>query len=213
MTPRGAVKHESDSMTDWNDWEPIADPDRPYEIGIRFRDAFPQWEIHVWLTGTEWTVLTEIRITPTRQDTQGLIHPSARQLEELAPTLNLFDLKARAMQAAAEALRTGAVANEYVWLAELRDYASTASEAFRRARYDRTDDRFLAELAARYVALSIEKRAVKADLAKEFGRALYTIRDLLTIARNRGLLEGGSKGRAGGKLTDKAKRLLAGEDL
>ncbi len=75
--------------------------------------------------------------------------------------------------------------------------------------YDRSDDVWLALLAARYVELSVETTAAVPALAKIFKRKNDTIRDLLRIARRRKLLsDPPAAGRAGGHLLPDAIRLI-----
>lgn len=77
------------------------------------------------------------------------------------------------------------------------------------ARPGRTgrDDRPYAVLAARYLELCTESRAPVVELAAETYRSTSTVQNLLTEARRRGLLIR-RQGRAGGELTEKARRLL-----
>ena len=69
--------------------------------------------------------------------------------------------------------------------------------------------RTLALLAARYVALiEAGERAPTKALAEELNYSPVTINEQLRKARNAGLLTAAPKGKAGGRLTAKAKKLL-----
>jgi hypothetical protein len=71
-------------------------------------------------------------------------------------------------------------------------------------------DREYAELARRYVELVPGGRPIT-DLAAQLGRSRTTVRNLIAEARNRCFLTGSQHGKAGGQLTDKARRLLAAD--
>ena len=73
-------------------------------------------------------------------------------------------------------------------------------------------DRFYATWAAEYVRAAASSRSPVADLADKFREDRGRIRDWLHTARNRGLLSAGTKGLAGGKLTDKALAALGREE-
>ena len=97
--------------------------------------------------------------------------------------------------------------------AELRKWRELAADFARRPRpgvKGRSDESYAA-LAACYVAAFErgEMSPVRA-VARELGIGETTIRNLLTKARERGLLTATEPGRAGGALTHKASRLLAG---
>lgn len=78
----------------------------------------------------------------------------------------------------------------------------------------RTDDVFLARLAARYVALvnggstrpNVDMAETSTAEGAPYDRRYF--RDQIHEARRRGLLSAGSDGKAGGVLTPKARRLL-----
>lgn len=68
---------------------------------------------------------------------------------------------------------------------------------------------FYVDIAARYVkAVDDGSRRPVADVAKQLGYSHQYVRDLLNGARERGLLTRPPRGRAGGQLTDEARRLL-----
>jgi hypothetical protein len=68
---------------------------------------------------------------------------------------------------------------------------------------------FYAEMARAYVEeLQAGSKRPIVDLAKRLRLDRSKVRDMIYAARRRGLLEGGSQGKKGGKLSDKAKRLL-----
>jgi hypothetical protein len=69
-------------------------------------------------------------------------------------------------------------------------------------------DLFYALWAERYVAKCATTRTPYPELAAEHHYEVRTIRDFVQVARRRGLLVVGSQGRAGGRLTPKAKKLL-----
>lgn len=98
-----------------------------------------------------------------------------------------------------------------VWQA-LKNWASRASTDAasnlqgRPGRAGRSD-RPYAELAARYLELCLESDRPVVDLAAERFQGASTVRNLLHEAGRRQLLER-TQGRAGGRLTEKAKQLL-----
>jgi hypothetical protein len=73
-------------------------------------------------------------------------------------------------------------------------------------------DTYLAEVAARYVALSAEVADPVTQLADERHLARNTISSYLWRARDRGLLTSAGRGKVGGMLTDRARQLLEAED-
>ena len=84
------------------------------------------------------------------------------------------------------------------------------SAALRAALSGGISDTYLATLSQGYVALvRIGDRSVTATLAEAAGKAPETIRAHLKEARKRDLLTT-VRGRAGGRLTDKAEAILAG---
>jgi hypothetical protein len=85
--------------------------------------------------------------------------------------------------------------------------AKLAEEASRPAE---RDDAYFARIAARYVEL-VERGNTRPTpvLAAELGRLESYIAMAIRDARKRGLLTPTTRGRAGGKLTPKAQRLLA----
>lgn len=73
------------------------------------------------------------------------------------------------------------------------------------------DDSFYAQVAARYVhLLTSTDHAPAVGLADEMTVSVSSVRGLLHEARRRDLLTHAPPGRAGGQLTDKARRLLDG---
>jgi len=81
--------------------------------------------------------------------------------------------------------------------------------AFRRPGRRGRDDIFYAIWADRYLARCKKSRHPYPDLAAEHpDHEIGSIRAFVQEARRRGLLVGMSKGRAGGKLSEKAMRLL-----
>jgi hypothetical protein len=78
----------------------------------------------------------------------------------------------------------------------------------RPGRRPMNDDRRLAELAASYIAFSLEERAPVVKLAKQENLTHGHTKRLLAQARQRGLLTPAQGTRAGGALTDKARALL-----
>jgi hypothetical protein len=78
-----------------------------------------------------------------------------------------------------------------------------------RPRYARADDLYYAELARDYVQLLIsEQRNPIATLAKQRGAPLVRIRSHIHLARARGLLSDGERGKAAGELTPDSLRIL-----
>jgi predicted transcriptional regulator len=73
----------------------------------------------------------------------------------------------------------------------------------------RRDDRFYAEMAAAYAEVVAAGNNRPVDtIAEALGRSRNTVKDVIREARARGLLSETTHGRAGGRLTAKAKRLL-----
>jgi transposase-like protein len=73
----------------------------------------------------------------------------------------------------------------------------------------RRDDRFYAEMAAAYAeAVAAGNNRPIDTIADALGRSRNTVKDVIREARARGLLSETTHGRAGGRLTAKAKRLL-----
>lgn len=70
-------------------------------------------------------------------------------------------------------------------------------------------DVFYARLAAEYVDLLRTSSTPTKDLAERHHFSSTSMRDYLNQARTRGLLTRSQRGRAGGQLTDKARRLLS----
>jgi hypothetical protein len=87
-----------------------------------------------------------------------------------------------------------------------RDFAETA-----RPTGNQRANRRYAEVAAMYVDLLGEERPIVA-LAKKLNLGEKTVRNYLYKARDRGLLTTAGQGRAGGELTDEARRILSGSD-
>jgi transposase len=73
----------------------------------------------------------------------------------------------------------------------------------------RRDDRFYAEVAAAYAeAVAAGNNRPIDTIADALGRSRNTVKDVIREARARGLLTETTHGRAGGRLTAKAKKLL-----
>ena len=84
------------------------------------------------------------------------------------------------------------------------------TEFARRPRPGRSGrpDIFYARLAAEYIELLRTGSTPTKDLAEKHHYSPASMRDYLNKARSRGLLTRPQRGRAGGELTDKARRLL-----
>ena len=77
----------------------------------------------------------------------------------------------------------------------------------------RRDDRFYAEMAAAYAeAVAAGNNRPIDTIADALGRSRNTVKDVIREARARGLLTETTHGRAGGRLTAKAKKLLRRRD-
>jgi biotin operon repressor len=77
----------------------------------------------------------------------------------------------------------------------------------------RRDERFYAEMAAAYAeAVSAGNKRPVDTIAEALGRSRNTVKDVIREARARGLLTETTHGRAGGRLTAKAKKLLKQRD-
>jgi biotin operon repressor len=73
----------------------------------------------------------------------------------------------------------------------------------------RRDERFYAEMAAAYAeAVSAGNNRPVDTIAEALGRSRNTVKDVIREARARGLLTQTTHGRAGGRLTAKARKLL-----
>jgi hypothetical protein len=102
-------------------------------------------------------------------------------------------------------------------LAEASDYTlnrhrftRATLDAPRRPGKKGRPDRYYAEVAAAYVqAIERGSRHPAQDVAARRNEKPQYIRSLLLVARDRGLLTGHGRGRAGGALTPKAKAILA----
>jgi hypothetical protein len=70
------------------------------------------------------------------------------------------------------------------------------------------DDTYYATWAAHYVRLAGVSSAPVAELAEKFGVTRDRVRNVLHLARQRGLLTRGTHGRAGGELTPKGDDAL-----
>lgn len=94
------------------------------------------------------------------------------------------------------------------WARSLADFAERP-----RTGPSGRSDRSYATLAALYVRLveEGEQRPIHA-VADRLGLAKKTVQNHLFKARERGLLTSAGRGRAGGRLTDKAKEMLSGDD-
>jgi len=82
----------------------------------------------------------------------------------------------------------------------------------RRQKWARTDDRFYAELACEYVRTQMTPEGRKKPvetLAKWRRVPVKLLRSQIHYARKNGFLSEVGQGKAGGELTDKAKRVLA----
>jgi hypothetical protein len=76
----------------------------------------------------------------------------------------------------------------------------------------RRDDAYYAAWAAHYVQMTAASPAPVVELAEKFGVTRDRVRNVLHLARQRGLLTRGTRGRAGGQLTDKALDALGREE-
>ena len=138
-------------------------------------------------------------------DQPGRVPPggiSARLLRRLRPAAALrYARSALAERARPEDPLADAVA--------LHGYRELALEGDRRPGRRGRTDRFYAEIAAAYVqVMDAESLHPVKDVAERMNYSRARIRDLLGEARRRGLLTGTSRGRAAGRLTDKARRAL-----
>lgn len=141
--------------------------------------------------------------------------PSPRPLTPLTARL-VHDLPFGEMVAAARAMLAG-------WTAELDEHESAADMAARRqhfgavlrerpGRRGRTDLEY-AHLADAYARLVADgDRAPVRTLAVDLSVAESTVRNQVSEARARGLLTSSRPGRAGGRLTARARRLLTEGD-
>jgi predicted transcriptional regulator len=87
-------------------------------------------------------------------------------------------------------------------------WGAAFAEAPRPGRKGR-DERAYAEVAAMYLALVHGgSKAPLVDLAKRLNYSVSRIKNIIHEARRRGLLSKSSRGRRGGELTEKARRLL-----
>lgn len=203
----------TDWQPDWHTWVSLPDPERPEELGIAFTNLVRGWDVRVWLMGaSDETIVSEIRFV-AREKSGDFEKGLGVQIRNLG----FVGLKQRAINAARQVKATGRLDLRDFRMPEVDDLESLTdllAEQLSTANYNRKDLRWLAHFAARYVDHAIEKRSVVRALAKEFDRARDTIRDLVREARRRDLLTAPpGPGRAGGQLTETAKRILAGEDV
>lgn len=183
--------------------------DRPVYVIRGFMPVDPSSQlevelVHLRFPGVKFTVAIDHEGLLTRFQVTRMVPGrglSARQLRQVP----VGELHAYAMRDLRGAITGFPSMN--AWKATL----ATDHRPGRRGR----PDRFYAELAADYVALltSGSKAPVK-ELAEGAGYSESQIRNLLHEARSkrRAVLTATPNGRAGGALTEKAKRLLAEED-
>ncbi|MFE0171536.1 hypothetical protein ACFWZ2_04405 [Streptomyces sp. NPDC059002] len=93
-----------------------------------------------------------------------------------------------------------------------REASRSALEALKAASTDKITDAYLAHLAAAYVAIldgasGVEARGVMSILATATGRSASTVKMHVVKARKEGFLTETGGGKAGGDLTDKARKL------
>lgn len=113
---------------------------------------------------------------------------------------------------AAAARKTEAPPDPHSLLGRLAsDSHGLAEEMSRRPGAAGRGDKHYAEIAAKYVKALKLQHPVEA-VAEATGMSPKAVRNVLYKARERDLLTSVGQGRAGGKLTDKAERLLAGEE-
>lgn len=97
-----------------------------------------------------------------------------------------------------------------------RAYGQQAAEALDalvstyRADHGRVTGEYLARLAVAYEALTPEGRGVSTAIADALGKPLPTIKGHIMRARREGYLSEAIQGREGGKITAKARELMAG---
>lgn len=193
--------------------------ERPNDFGVLFRELIPPWEVEVWLNADAGeTVISELSIRPP--DRGGVREIPVGGLSSQLVQLNVSTLKAEAIKAAREITAKGNAPPGF----RLPEYEFPFDRITRwiqradllRNTLRRTDRNalWLAAFAARYVMLSAESRSVVPKLAETYGYAQETVRDIIKQCRAEDLLTAPSTpGRAGGQLTEKAKRILAGEDV
>ncbi|MFE5869808.1 hypothetical protein ACFQ6V_14315 [Streptomyces roseifaciens] len=92
----------------------------------------------------------------------------------------------------------------------------SALDALKAVATDKITDEYLAHLAAAYVAVAKAGTGVPgnvmAALAQATGRSPSTVKMHVVKARKEGFLSETSGGKAGGELTDRARKLLAGQE-
>jgi hypothetical protein len=145
-------------------------------------------------------VITDLRIVPA-----GDSIPAGGVTASTLRRLQIGELR-KALEAQARHLsgQLGEQSSELLGQHGLAELAHEASAPAAR------DDRYFARIAARYAELVAEgnKRPTPV-LAGELGRPESYVTFAVRDARKRGLLTPTTKGRAGGRLTPKARRLLA----
>lgn len=188
------------------------------------------WDSYVRLEAVEGQpVIAELRVLPTLMDRPGT--------EWLAPTLKSGDWTpdppaggltsralrgvhlGRALELAYEALGEFFERERNLPRDLPTEFAADAVAVPRRPGSKGRDDQFYAVVASMYVdALERGSRKPVVDAAAALSKArrgTYEptyVRDLLHVARQRGLLTRPPKGRAGGQLTDKARQVLDQEE-
>jgi hypothetical protein len=131
-----------------------------------------------------------------------------RLVIEAAPDASPDDLAAGLSQTVLRQVRFDALAEQWR-AARTADAAVDPAPLLRAAAGHGVTDAYLAALSAAYVHLANEGHpSITAALADMAGKAPETIRIHLKRARQAGMLTA-VRGKAGGKLTDKARSLLA----
>jgi hypothetical protein len=178
---------ESLGLEDWDA------PDTEHLVLHMRHPTHPDWAVSAaFEVRATHAVLTGVFVRPVAEWS-----PPGGLTLEVVRSIKLDDLRKRAT----DRLRTRDVAG-YLGIDPTK-----VQEPKRRGRKGRTDLDY-ARLARRYVALLDHAAPVKI-LSKQMKLNESTVRVLIYEARQHGLLTPGAPGRAGGKLTDKAQRILA----
>ncbi len=160
-------------------------------------DNFPGWFVEVsFRHDRHGTVAREVKV---KQGAPG--RPGEPVTTRMLRSIRLGELQ----RAAEETIRRGVSAGSLP--EQLRSAFAETPRPGRRGR----PPRFYADLAANYVERLSSPRPV-AELAEAMHLSTSQVRNLLFQARERGLLTSAGPRRAGGDLTDKARRLLEEDD-
>jgi hypothetical protein len=179
-------------------------------------DVQDGWHVHAWFELRDGAPrITELRLRSATGSTLRAAHgggePQPNYGFEAGRKVPLGGITAEVLRSLSLKALHDALGKDNASAMLLGVHGFSADEDFRAMRQPGRrgrDDRFYVVWAQRYVATCATTRRPYPALAAEWNYSERTIRDFVDKARKRGLLIGGSPGRAGGQLSAKAKRLL-----